>query len=298
MKEKKISKPKFMNAALIAVKENLSCGHCASRFVGSDSQAWKVKYEKSVVYCSYACRHAALRQKFSKPAPNMGACGSCGEVFYSKTAKKFCNLTCYLKSDQYAEMMVESRAKAATEESIEKRAEKARKGMNVRCLDCGELFYQKRETKSHLTKKLCSRVCYRSYMSKRFDRWIANPKDVALPQCYDEFLDQNQLECIIEGCDWKGHGLSAHVNMIHGYPATDFKKAAGFNLTTGVISKDFAIKLRARPNQDFNFRNLTDEQREIALLAAIEAMKSPSRIIYKSREGAEHRAKSVALRGI
>ena len=37
---------KFMNAELIKIRDNLVCGHCSCVFIGSDSQAWKVKYEQ------------------------------------------------------------------------------------------------------------------------------------------------------------------------------------------------------------------------------------------------------------
>lgn len=48
--------PRFMNAELEALRDNLECGHCGAKFKGSDSQAWKVKYERRTVYCSDVCR--------------------------------------------------------------------------------------------------------------------------------------------------------------------------------------------------------------------------------------------------
>lgn len=77
-----------------------------------------------------------------------------------------------------------------------------------------------------------------------FDRWVANPEGMALPQCYDEFLDREELACVVEGCDWKGKSLTLHMNQAHGVRADEFKRAAGFNLSTGVIAKPLAESLR------------------------------------------------------
>ena len=71
----------FMNAELVKIRDNLVCGHCECKFVGSDSQARKVKYEACIVYCSSTCRHAMMRKKFSTPAPNRGPCKHCKKEF-------------------------------------------------------------------------------------------------------------------------------------------------------------------------------------------------------------------------
>ena len=59
---------------------------------------------------------------------------------------------------------------------------------------------------------------------------------IALPQAFDEFLTSDVLPCLVEGCDWKGHHLSMHMNQTHGVTAENFKKLAGFNLGSGIVS--------------------------------------------------------------
>ena len=84
-------------------------------------------------------------------------------------------------------------------------------------------------------------------MAKRFDRWIANPQTLALPQAYDEFLTGEELPCLVEGCNWRGQWLSLHMNYTHGVPADEFKRAAGFNLKSGIISGPMREALAQRP---------------------------------------------------
>jgi len=243
----------FMNDELLRIKESLTCGHCSAVFIGSDSQARKVKYEQRTVYCSDTCMHAAIGAKLRKPIPNQGPCGTCGQEFFSRTSKQFCNIKCYTKSNLFTEMLEKSREKSMSPESIEKRAAAARKGENVQCIECGEEFYQKREGNSRPAKKYCNTICYRSYMAKRFDRWIANPQVMALPQCYDEFLDREDLDCIVDGCNWRGKHLSLHINNTHGIEAKQFKRAAGFNLNSGLVSKDLSQVLRAETHRSSTF---------------------------------------------
>jgi hypothetical protein len=83
-------------------------------------------------------------------------------------------------------------------------------------------------------------------MAKRFDRYIASPEAVALPQNYDEFLLNEELPCLVEGCSWQGRGLGLHVNLAHGITAADFKRICGFNKGTGLIPPDMAKLLSER----------------------------------------------------
>ena len=92
---------KFMNAELIAIRDSLTCGHCGCIFKGSDSQAWKVKYEKRVVYCSDICRTVGVSKKRTKPIPNYGPCPTCKQPFFSKTSKIYCSMNCYKNSEQF-----------------------------------------------------------------------------------------------------------------------------------------------------------------------------------------------------
>lgn len=278
---------KFMNAELQAIRDNLRCGHCSSCFKGSDSQAWKVKYDKSTVYCSSICRTAAMRKKFSTPVPNRGPCKTCGIPFSSRTAKIYCCLDCYVKSDQFKDM--QSNYWAPSQEVKDKISATLKKGSDTPCIECGTVFYQQRASKSRPIKKFCGTGCYRSYMAKRFDRWIANPQTFALPQCYDEFLDKHELTCIVPGCEWHGQWLTMHMNQAHGVPSDEFKRAAGFNLGTGVIARPLAEAMRQR------------EKTGVAILDEAHAVLSsgrqlgPAPLRYRSLEGREHSKKSRSL---
>jgi hypothetical protein len=234
--------PKFMNDELRAIRDSLSCGHCGSIFHGSDSQAWKVKYEKKVVYCSTICRHAGVFNKLRKPVPNRGPCKTCGQTFYSRTAKIYCSLNCYVRSEQFKDVQAKALLASRTPEAREKIAAGLRTGKTFACMECGEECYSSRQR----ARKFCSQSCYRSYLAKRFDRWVANPEGLALPQCYDEFLDKEELCCVVDGCSWKGQNLSTHMNFTHGVRATEVKRAAGFNRSTGLVARPLAQALQQR----------------------------------------------------
>ncbi len=301
---------KFMNSELIAIRDNLVCGHCHALFKGSDSQAWKVKYEKQNVYCSSVCRSAAaflkarertIREgKTPRKGVLAGPCKTCGGMFESRKTKLFCSMDCYMKSKQFQDMLVENiknlnpkcpELSAAMRARI---AAKNKKGHNVPCLECGTEFYQKRATKTRPVKRFCSTPCYRSYLAKRFDRWIANPEGLALPQCYDEFLDREELSCVVDGCDWHGQWLTLHMNQAHGVRAEEFKRAAGFNLNTGVVSRPLAQALRQRENAGVA---VNPYENALALALAARENGQNMNIRYKSLEGREHAKKARAMWG-
>lgn len=267
----------------------LECGHCKAMFVGTASQAKHVKYEKKVVYCSKICRDSSLRNKFSTPIPNRGPCKTCKKEFFSRTAKIYCCLECYVKSDQFKEMTRKNFD--LSEESRSRKAEKARKGKDIPCLECGVEFYAKPSGNGRSASKFCGKPCYRAYWAKRYDRWIANPEGISLPQCYDEFLDKEELPCLIEGCDWKGIHLTIHMNQAHGVKAKEFKRAAGFNYSTGVIGKNLAEALRAREVVGVAKNPIKGalELSHIALAGSSEH--------YRSKEGKEHAIKARTMLG-
>lgn len=281
---------KFMNAELIKIRDNLVCGHCSCVFIGSDSQAWKVKYEQKVVYCSSICRVSAVRNKLQKPIPS-NICQHCNKEFFSRTSKQFCNLQCYTSSNKMKEHIKTISEKLTgfafmSEESknflAEKNRERAKLSRtNVNCLDCGNEINKIKSSR----KKFCDIGCYRSYMTKRFDRFIANPQGMALPQCYDEFLDKTELSCPFDNCNWVGKHLSLHVNQTHGVNALDFKRAMGFNLSTGVISKDLAEDLRKR-----DLVGVAMQQYDTPLEKA--KNKISNIVKYVSLESIEHQKKS------
>jgi hypothetical protein len=218
-----------------------TCGHCGSEFELSAAQKSGVLRHGWTPYCSQLCKIAAFKAKRKRPIPEPNKkCPVCGEIFTSKTwyDKKYCSLKCYISTPEFKERMKANAAKAAELASI--RAGNIPGKVKTICLECGgEIIY-----KPSQKKKYCNSLCYRRYMAKRFDRFIASPQTIALPQNYDEFLSLDELPCLIEGCSWKGHNLSFHMNMTHGVQARTFKKAAGFNLKSGIISAPLQETLR------------------------------------------------------
>lgn len=273
---------KFMNAELISIKESLNCGHCKSVFSGSDSQAWKVKYESATVYCSVTCRSTGIANRLRKPLKEFGPCKNCGGMFESKNPKIYCTISCYTNSKQFKDMQLEN---------IKKMPAPAKKEIEqTTCAECGTLFKKRNATKSKPARKYCSHICYRVHKAKAFDRWVANPQKMALPQCYDEFLTQESIHCLVDGCTWSGKQLSTHMISAHGVPAEEFKRAAGFNLNTGVISLPLSKAFSKRELQGVALSPPAQPAH------AIESAKNrkPS-VKYKSLEGKENRAKGIAL---
>lgn len=268
-----------------AKRVELKCGHCSSVFIGSYAQDYNQRTNGTTPCCSTICRQALLRSKFSTPVPNRGPCLGCGDSFSSRREAKFCGIKCYTGSQQFTDMLAAARAESLSPYSVQKRAEGLRRGEGKPCLECGVDVYMKKSEKS---KKYCSKPCYRAYMAKRFDRHIANPETLQLPQGYDAFLDRDELPCLVDGCGWVGRHLSMHVNQMHGIQADDFKRAAGFNRSTGVISRSLAEVLRDRPHQG----GALDAA---AAFAGFERTVFPRE--YQSLEGAEHRTKSRLLSG-
>jgi hypothetical protein len=304
---------KHMSAELIAIRDSLKCGHCEAIFKGSDSQAFKVKYEKTVVYCSVICRSAGRTKKLRKPIPQCGPCPTCKQPFFSRNKEKiYCSMACYASSDQMKAMLAENRArgtKLLAEEQQDnegsylgqqtklrlaaiRQAQGKTAGKDVNCLECGTVFWQKPASKNRPVKKFCTHVCYRLYKAKRFDRWIANPEQLQLPQNYDEFLSREELPCIIEGCDWHGNFLSLHVNQAHGITAAEFKRAAGFNLTSGIVSEPLARKLQERDISGVALDVMQGLWQKG--LVAIAKLKEEG-LLYRSKESHENKTKGRVL---
>lgn len=272
---------------------DLSCGHCGGVFAGTYKQAWNNKRVGTTPYCSTICRDSAYRAKFSTPVPNRGPCRTCGKEFFSRTAKLYCSMDCYTGSAKFKEMVAGNLARIASSLEIrEKISATNRRGIEKPCTECGEMFYQKRPAKGRGARRFCTTVCYRSYMAKRYDRWVANPEGMALPQCYDEFLDQEELSCVVDGCGWKGLQLTGHMNLAHGVPAQEFKRAAGFNLKTGVIARPLAELLQGRPNPTVN-----GNVEALQLYASSKKHIEETGVRYRSKEAAEHQKKARLLIG-
>jgi hypothetical protein len=208
----------------------------------------------------------------------------CKITFRSKYPKKFCGMRCYTTSREFIER-VKSQARAASAARILKlTGHPPQPKVEVTCLNCGNKWIANASKKN---SKYCNQRCYRQYMAGRFDRWIASPQSLALPQAYDEFMSQNELPCLIDGCGWVGLHLSCHVNFAHGIPADQFKRAAGFNLKTGLVAPSLAQTLSERPHiheATFGAGSMFDCNRPNQLVRG-----------YRSLEGSEHHAKARAI---
>jgi len=198
----------------------LPCAACGTVFLPRDPRN---------KYCSENCRYDTNKRTFNK---EFGPCPTCGNMFKSRAEKVFCSQTCYINSPQF---------KAMTMSNIAKNTPNL--GVPRVCKGCGSEFSRARRA------KFCSTPCRRKYFAERFDRWVANPEQIALPQNFDEYLSQTVMACPISGCDWKGPFLGAHVNFAHGITARDFKILCGFNLTTGLVGTELFASMSAHVRQ-------------------------------------------------
>lgn len=177
--------------------------------------------------------------------PVRGPCLTCGVAYRSYGAKKYCSMRCYQLSPE-CQQRLRTQARAILAKHLAVAGFDGNQRLQTLCLFCETLFFLK--PSQIWKKKYCSTQCYRAFMEERFDRWIANPESIALPQCYDEFLLQHELPCLIDGCEWVGEHLGTHVNLAHGLVAREFKKIAGFNVTTGLVTPRLSQALGSRPH--------------------------------------------------
>lgn len=272
------------------MNEYFCCAHCGVEFLGTFKQIKNHKHDVKYGltprhYCSNICRYAA--RIGGRPRTSVGykgTCGNCGKEFTSRYKKDNCSQKCYVATPAFKERM-RSMAKNALLASLASRGkdETHLNHIEIECLSCKTKFFEKKSKKS----KFCSKICYRTYMNERFDRWVASPQSISLPQNYDEFLLQAELPCLVEGCDWHGKNLSGHMNFAHGVTAEEFKRAAGFNQGTGLVTADVSQKMSERPHMGLVGNWLKPKKKgEVAF---------PKTKNYFSLEGKEHAAKSRAL---
>lgn len=203
----------------------------------------------------------------------MKKCLGCDKDIPYQAKKTFCTHKCYVKSDKFKE----------DKEKREREADKER--VDVTCLNCGNSWREKKSRKS----KYCNSHCYREYMAKRFDRCVITKDEVGDFQNFDEFLTADELYCPIDGCSWFGKNLGFHVNMSHGITARDFKIMCGFNIGTGLVTKDVSQEIASR-------QHLAEA---IKKASSLKPKKTPANTHgfkrdYLSEEGKEHRIKSKA----
>jgi hypothetical protein len=268
-------------------KRKAPCGYCGEVFTLSDKQRNNTNNNRGV-FCSRDCFSKSRGFVPGGARRTTGICKSCGEYFESAHGNKhYCTIDCMLK-DPAVINRVKKQQKGAVLARLKKLGvtdgSKPYHGVvKINCAHCGEEKKIKRSTRGK--RNFCNSTCYRLFMAERFDRWIASPQRIALPQNYDEFLTQEVLPCLIEGCTWEGMGLTAHVNFEHGIQADEFKKMVGFNLKTGGVSPELAEILRGRAiDRDWGTG-----------LKPNPGHKSYPAGRYRSLEGREHSRKASAL---
>lgn len=266
-------------------ESELRCSNCGASFGGTLSQKKHSYYEGRPAYCSEACV-VASRDSRRKPIPNRGPCPQCGAMFESRTEKKYCSLRCYTQSDQFRKMVADN-APIGLARAREVLGRKDPVYLSEPCAECGKVM----RFTSGRRRRFCSKAHYRSYLAKRFDRWVASPQRIGMPANYDEFLSLDELPCLIPGCGWIGRGLSNHANLAHGIRASAFKRAAGFNLGTGIVAAP-THELLVERNADGKYSDFME------LARAASGCNPPTGPRgYISQEGREHASKTRALIG-
>lgn len=246
-----------------------TCSACGKSFESRDRGQLASSRAGRNVFCGVECRRAKEREMQRKrPGRHVcGPCPTCGEVFRSRTkGKRFCSLECYTTSDELRQRLAKHSYEIAKD---------------WKCAHCGNDAPRKR--------KFCNDFCRRRYFAERFDRFIANPEDIALPQNFDEFLNRDELPCLIDGCDWVGVKLGQHINITHGIPQEKFKEMVGFNRRTALMG------VAAREERSRIMTKLIEE-------GVIEPCAFPIQESDRSRgelrlEGREHWRKSIAMSG-
>lgn len=204
------------------------CGWCERDFESDSRNHLGASRSGKNVFCSQQC---AVAKEVARPAPWRGPCKQCGKMFRSRSRDRmFCSHNCYFASPECV-----NRLKAYNDQ---------RRIDRGHCLACTNPIPKGRV-------KYCGNSCRRQYFAERFDRWIANPESIALPQNFDEFLSQTELPCLVDGCSWTGNRLSFHANVVHGISADRLRELGGFNRRTGLVSKDESQKRSAIASQLF-----------------------------------------------
>lgn len=191
----------------------------------------------------------------------------------ARREKVFCTLKCFLKSPRFREGIKNRKRRADV--------------VDVPCPGCG-VFMRGKGPNLRGRLRYCSAMCRRRHWASVFDRMIASPELIPLPQNYDEFLTKDRLPCLFPGCEWQGKSLANHVMNYHGVPAEKFKELAGFNRGTGLICPELA-EVKSAQNRG---KKLSDDDRKLKadVLRSVCAAPKPK----LRREGREHFSKSHA----
>jgi hypothetical protein len=121
-----------------------------------------------------------IPNQLSKPVPLCGPCKTCWrDVLIEEYAKDLLFHECYTSSTQFKAMIAVNRNKMnltapqLTREMRDNIAAQLRTGEKFLVWNAGSGLSQ---ALSNRQAQVLLDVCYRSYMAKRFDRWVANPE--------------------------------------------------------------------------------------------------------------------------
>lgn len=207
-------------------------------------------------------------------------CKTCAAAFESKVPRTFCSVKCRAADPEFRAVLLANLARPKSRSGPE------RAGVIMPCVACGAEVYLTASARKR-GKKACSRSCYRAWMADRFDRNIGAVHQVGAMSGFDEFLSQDQLQCLVAGCAWQGADLGLHANLSHGIAAAAMKAAAGFNANTGLVSGPLLRIYEARGGKGHS----ASLNRQAAMQA------HPRQAQRRSAEAIEHYEKAMALRG-
>lgn len=223
-----------------------TCSRCGIVFLASKQTEIKAR-KGGNVYCTPVCLSAAIsaaRTTFGKQPRNCATCGTSFVATSDNKERKYCSFECYTKNPNVREA---TRIRTAPFLAEARKRRSIEAAEVFKCELCG--VEKMRPRGKAKINRFCSQACYRLWFADRFDRWVSDPRTIGKLQGFDEFLTQETLQCLIEGCDWRGTHLGKHLNIYHGIRPEEFKRAVGFNKGTGLvpahISKEMSERSRA-----------------------------------------------------
>lgn len=158
---------KTLSPKLKAIRDSMVCAQC--KRIGMGRRVSEVR-TKPLIECK---------------------CESCEDTFLSKDPRRYCSVMCWTASPDF-------RAHLA------RISEKGRAAFKKKCADGRRICPVCQINPVKPGNKFCSVKCWRRHYAELFDYQIANPSTIEEIHGYDEYLSQEELPCLVEGCDWKG----------------------------------------------------------------------------------------------
>lgn len=249
-----------------------TCDYCGEEYEISPSSWSRHKKHGKNKYCSRKCSILASGRNYGGYKCKCKTCGK--EIIASYPDKKYCSMDCYMSDEKTMDRLKSYNDKKHEEGSVDKE-----------CKNCGKEITVRKSRIGFSGNSFCSRSCYREYLSERFDRFIESNVSFENINNFDEFLTEDELSCPIDGCGWFGKHLGNHLNLSHGILSRDAKMAMGFNLSTGLCTRDVSEKLS---NTAIETQNKYD-------LCPPEYDRNFAKNKYISKERIDHAKKSIAI---